>query len=132
MKIIFSILILFCSTWNIRADSNTNLLSLTYVNGTNNGGVYWASNCIVPLQKILAQSLGITNGGATATNFVRINLQWSVDAANTNWTTVATFYPSTTNATVDLFSTNFGAIRIPFRAQVITTNTIGVAVFKEQ
>ena len=114
----------------------TNLLSLSYNDGTNGAGVYYASNVIVPLQKFTMQSLGITNaawGGSYTTNgitnLVKVNIQYSVDPANSNWITLATWAPNTTNASAELFSTNIGYINLPMRAQIVTTNSIGVSVF---
>jgi hypothetical protein len=129
-KLLFSLYILAFSL-SVWADVTTNLISLTYINGTNGGGVYYASNVIVPTQKYIIQSLGITNGGATATNFITVNIQYSVDPANSNWQTLVTYHPATTNATVELLSTNIGLIALPMRAQVITTNSLGVSIFKQ-
>ena len=120
------------------ANPLTNLLNLAYVNGTNAGGVYYASNVIVPLQKFTIQSLGITNAGYSGsyttngvTNCIKINLQMSVDASNTNWITLATYSPTTTNATVESLNAVVGQISIPMRMQVITTNALGVSVLTQ-
>ena len=137
MKKLLSILALTVLALELpAANAITNLLSLTYVNGTNNGGVYYASNIVVPVQKFTIQSLGITNGGYSGnyttngiTNAITINLQYSVDASNTNWITLATYKPSTTNASVEISPQVIGQIAIPMRMQVITTNELGVAVF---
>jgi hypothetical protein len=115
----------------------TNLFSLAYNNGTNAGGVYYVSNVIVPLQSWLIQSLGITNVGSGSyttngiTNVLRVNLQWSVDPANSNWVTIGSWTPSTTNATVESWNTNIGYLALPIRAQIVTTNTIGASVFTQ-
>ena len=113
MKYLLSLLVMVAGLAHA-ANPLTNLLSLNYVNGTNPGGVYYASNIIVPLQKFTIQSMGITNadhaGSYTTngvTNCITINLQMSVDASNTNWITLATYSPSTTNATGRLFITVF-------------------------
>ena len=118
------------------ANAITNLLSLTYVNGTNNGSVYYASNIVVPMQRFTIQSLGITNGGYAGdyttngiTNAITINLQYSVDSSNSNWVTLATYKPNTTNALVEISSQVIGQIAIPMRMQVVTTNALGVAIF---
>ena len=52
-----------------------------------------------------------------------------MDPANSNWITLATWAPNHTNATAELFSTNIGYINLPMRAQIVTTNSIGVSVF---
>ena len=134
------LLALFLSLASVAHAANplTNLHNLVYVNGTSAGGVYYASNVIVPMQKFTIQSLGITNGGYSGsyttngvTNCITINLQMSVDASNTNWITLATYSPSTTNATVESLSAVVGQISIPMRMQVITTNALGVSVFTD-
>ena len=125
--------------WNaFAANPITNLLSLTYVNGTSGGGVYYSTNTFVAVQKFTIQSLGITNGGYSGnyttngvTNCIVVNLQFSVDPANSNWVTLATWSPSTTNATVESVSQDVGSFAIPMRMQVITTNALGVAVFTQ-
>jgi hypothetical protein len=135
MKTILAAILLSLALAAQAANPLTNLLSLAYVNGTNNGGVYYASNIIVPLQKFTLQSLGITNvlGGSYTTNGVtnRITayLQWSVDPANATWVTIATYAPTTTNATVENINSVIGQIAIPMRLQIVTTNAIGVATF---
>jgi hypothetical protein len=138
MKTLCSLLLVFVAGLAHAANPLTNLLNLTYVNGTNPGGVYYASNVIVPLQKFTIQSLGITNAGYSGsyttngvTNCIVINLQMSVDASNTNWITLATYSPSTTNATVESLNAVVGQISIPMRMQVITTNALGVSVFTQ-
>ena len=135
MKYLFLIAFLFANAVN---GAPTNLVSLSYINGTNNGNVYYASNIYVPRQKFLFQTLGITNGGYAGsyttngiTNAVRVNIQISVDASNTNWVTLTTWTPNHTNAVVDSFDEDLDLIALPIRAQVITTNAIGVSVFKQ-
>jgi len=132
--------ILFALTLiSVQADNViTNLHSLAYVNGSVGGGVYYASNVIVPRQKFTFQSLGITNGGYSGsyttngiTNAITVNIQYSVDPANSNWITLATYTPTTTNGTVELISTNIGYIALPMRAQVVTTNSLGVSIFTQ-
>ena len=135
MKYLFLIAFLFANSVN---GAPTNLVSLSYINGTNNGNVYYASNIYVPRQKYLFQSLGITNAGFSGnyttngiTNRITVNIQLSVDASNTNWVTLYTWTPSHTNAVVETYSEEFDRIALPIRAQVITTNSIGVSVFKQ-
>ena len=135
MKTIILISILFAS---LAYSAPTNLVSLTYVNGTNNGNVYYASNISIPRQRFLLQTLGITNGGYSGnyttngiTNAVQVNVQLSIDASNTNWLTLFTWKPNHTNAVVDNYDEELDRIALPIRAQVITTNSIGVSVFKQ-
>lgn len=128
MKFIFAIAFLFV---HLAQGSPTNLVSLQYISGTSNAGVYYASNIYIPRQKFLFQSLGITNGGSTATQRLTVNIQVSIDPSNTNWVTLHTWNPTTTNATVESFGDDLDRIALPIRAQVITTNAIGAAVFKQ-
>ena len=135
MKTLLLIAIFFAQ---LAQSAPTNLVSLQYINGTNNGNVYYASNIYVPRQKFLFQTLGITNGGYAGsyttngiTNAVTVNIQISVDASNTNWVTLTTWTPNHTNAVVDSFDEELDRIALPIRAQVITTNAIGVSVFKQ-
>ena len=135
MKTIFLISILFAS---LAYSAPTNLVTLTYVNGTNNGNVYYASNISIPRQRFLFQTLGITNAGYSGnyttngiTNAVQVNIQLSIDGSNTNWTTLYTWTPNHTNPVVDNYDEELDRITLPIRAQVITTNAIGVSVFKQ-
>lgn len=135
MKYLLLIAFLFANAVN---GAPTNLVSLSYINGTNNGNVYYASNIYVPRQKYLFQSLGITNTGFSGnyttngiTNRITVNIQLSVDPANSNWVTLYTWTPSHTNAVVETYNEEFDRIALPIRAQVITTNSIGAAVFKQ-
>lgn len=136
MKTLSTILILFVC---LIAQAATNLVNLQYINGTSAPGVYYASNIYIPRQKFIFQSLGITNtagysGSYTTngiTNSLIVNIQISIDGSNTNWMTLATWRPSTTNATVESFNEEIDRIALPIRAQVITTNSIGVSVFTQ-
>lgn len=135
MKTLFLISVLFVS---LAYSAPTNLVTLTYVNGTNNGNVYYASNISIPRQRFLFQTLGITNAGYSGnyttngiTNAVQVNMQLSIDASNTNWVTLYTWTPNHTNPVVDNYDEELDRITLPIRAQVITTNAIGVSVFKQ-
>jgi hypothetical protein len=66
----------------------------------------------------------IQNGGLTATNALQVNIQASMD--NTNFVTVATYWPSRTNATTETFVPSYGVQTIYLRGQVITTNSVQV------
>lgn len=131
MKIILAAII---TAATFACDAATNLLSLTYVDGTNTGNIYQVDGITIPRQKYLLQSLGITNtagysGNYTTngiTNCIIVNLQVSVDGV---WTTLQTWKPTTTNAVVTNIVCDFDRITLPMRAQVITTNALGVSVF---
>jgi hypothetical protein len=133
-----AILAIILSLVAISSPAATNLLSLTYVNGTVNAGHYYASNIAIPRQRYLIQSLGITNGGYAGsyltngiTNAITVNLQISIDGSNTNWVTLQSWRPSGTNAEVDSLTVDFEKIALPIRAQIITTNALGVSVFQQ-
>jgi len=134
MKTLLALLIVLSG---LTTQAATNLLTLSYVNGTNNGNVYYASNIFVPRQKYIIQHLGITNvasGSYTTngiTNSILVNIQLSIDGSNTNWVTLATWKPSGTNAGVETLTDEFDRIALPIRAQVITTNALGVSIFNQ-
>jgi hypothetical protein len=67
----------------------------------------------------------IQNAGLTATNALKVNVQISAD--NTNFLTVATYWPAATNATVESYYPSFSA-PLYVRAQVVTTNSVSVGV----
>lgn len=116
----------------------TNLFNLASVTGTNAGNTFNVSGVFVPKQQFLFQSLGITNASSGSyttngiTNVIQVNVQISVDAANSNWVTLATWAPSTTNATVENFTPTFSSISLPMRAQIVTSNACTVATFVTQ
>lgn len=135
MKTIYTLILSLIAGSSFAA--STNLLSLIQVDGTNVGNVYYASNIFVPRQKYLVQHTGITNSASGSyltngiTNSITVNFQISVDGGNSNWVTLATWHPATTNASVEEIDDEFGRIALPMRAQVITTNSLGVSVFKQ-
>lgn len=135
MKKLYSILLcLLALSAGAQTIISTNLLNLTYVSGTNNGNVYWETNVSIPAQRLMLQHIGITNvpTAGILTNALLYRLQLSIDGSNTNWVTLETFYPSTTNATVDDEISTVRKISLPLRIQVVTTNTIGVSVFRQR
>jgi hypothetical protein len=135
------LVILFSASFSARAGV-TNLFNLGQTGGstltTNNGNTFSVPGIYIPPQKFTFQSLGLTNAVAGSyltngiTNQLSINIQVSVDAANSNWVTLATWTPSSTNAYVDTFNPTFNAITLPMRAQIVTSNSVGVATFVTQ
>ncbi|MGC3961331.1 MAG: hypothetical protein QM813_26410 [Verrucomicrobiota bacterium] len=116
----------------------TNLLTLTYVNGTNTGNVTWVSNVYVPKERFMVQHTEITNTGYAGsyltngiTNTIAIDWQVSVDGGNSNWLTLYTWKPTGTNAAVYNVNDEFDRIALAFRARVRTTNALGVAIYKQ-
>lgn len=110
----------------------TNLHNYGQISGVSNGNVYFATNVYIPPQTFIFQSGPITNAnGLGVTNLVA-ELQLSIDSSNTNWVTLDTFYPSTTNATVDTVTTDFGKISLPLRVRLTTTNSLPAAVYRQE
>lgn len=132
MKTITSFLFLCAAIASGQTIISTNLLPLTYVNGTNNGYVYTATNILIPQQRIVLHHLGITNANALGRSNIIARLQVSIDASNTNWVTLQTIYPTVTNAISDSVITSFGRVSLPMRVQIVTTNALGVAVYRQE
>ncbi len=104
--------------------ASTLIGTLPSVNGTTNSPSI--TNTTVTLQP---GSFLISNGGLSNTNALRVNLQVSVD--NTNFVNVATYGPSSTNATTDAFNPSYTNQTIYIRAQVVTTNAVNVGVIAQ-
>jgi hypothetical protein len=105
-----------------RADSYTFLGTLITVNNTtSNSAALAAGSFSMPSGVFLIQ-----NAGLTATNALRVNIQVSVD--NTNFVTVATYWPGATNATTERYSPSYSAQTIYLRAQAVTTNSVSVGL----
>ena len=132
MKTIIYLLCLCASLAGAQTIITTNLLNFTYLTGTNNGNVYYETNVLIPRQRLVLQTAGITNFNALGVSNVIARLQLSIDASNTNWVTLQTIYPTVTNANVDSIVSSFGRISLPLRVQVVTTNSTGVAVYGQR
>lgn len=132
MKKLFALILFLAGNAGAQTVISTNLLPLTYVNGTNNGYVYWETNVYIPKQRIILNHLGITNNNALGQSNLVARLQLSIDGSNTNWTTLQTIYPTATNALTDSIISSFGKISLPLRVQIVTTNSIGVAVYRQE
>ncbi len=96
-------------------------IATTTVNGITNT----VSGVVLPSRSYLIQNTGIP-GVATGTNALVVNIQASFDGVN--WTTIATYRPSSTNATVDTYAPNVNAVTAYTRIQAVTTNTVTVGV----
>ena len=79
--------------------------STTVIGKTNS-----ASNARVPAHEFVVAYGAL---GSVNTNDFRVEVQLSFDQAN--WTTVATYYATTTNGTVETFSPSFAAIQTYMR-----------------
>lgn len=109
--------------------TGTNTLTLTnLISTTANGTGFQVINVVVPPRVLLIQHSGITGqvSSVSGTNSLKVNLQWSTDAAN--WSTLYTYTPRTTNSTVDTFAPDLSQLTLYLRAQAVTTNTITVGV----
>lgn len=104
----------------------TNAITLQSVASTTvNGLTNQVTGITLPARTYLVQNTGIT-GPADGTNALVINIQASFDGVN--WTTIATYRPSRTNATVDTFAPSVNALTAYTRVQAVTTNTVSVGV----
>ena len=107
------------------AGSVTLLGSLASVNGTTNTVGTAAGTFTLPGGYFLIQ-----NGGISTTGALTANVQASFD--NTNFTTVATYTPSATNATTDKFVPVFSPQTVYYRVQIVTTNAVNVGATFQQ
>ena len=97
---------------------NLQAIATTTVNGATNT----VTGVALPNRTYLIQNTGIP-GAATA---LTVNVQASFDGVN--WTTVGTYNPTSTNATVDSFNPVVNNITAYTRVQAITTNTVTVGI----
>lgn len=74
-------------------------------------------------------NFSITNAGLTATNALTIRGQFSLDGSN--WVTVTTWNPSTTNATNIVWSPQPSAQSASYRLQVVTTNSVDLNIISQ-
>lgn len=103
-----------------RAASYTFLGSMVEVDDTTSNSVALAAGTFtMPSGYFLIQ-----NGGLTATNMLHVNIQVSIDG--TNFVTVATYWPSATNATTERFVPSYSLQTLYLRAQAVTSNTVTV------
>jgi PBP1b-binding outer membrane lipoprotein LpoB len=129
MKVIVVILLLLsvaCARAQIVA---TNALSLQSVATTTvNGTAFSLGGISIPKRQHIIQHNGIAGQTTNniGTNSLTVTIQLSFD--NTNWTTISTYNPALTNATVDLFAPSTHDITCYMRAQAVTTNTVTVGV----
>lgn len=130
MKTTCSILILLlCISASAQNVVTTNLHNFGYINGTNNGNVFYSTNVLIPKERIVLHSGGITNVPvAGITNSITLRLQ--VQGSNT-WITLQSYKVSTTNAVVDTIDSSFGKIALPMRVVVETTNSLQIGVYRQ-
>lgn len=130
MRCLISILFAFAVAVTAAAQTTTNLFPYGAVNGTNNGGWVIVSNVYIPTKTFLIQVGNITNAPtASITNAITVQIQVSVDGANSNWVTVATYNPSSTNALTEKFIPTLSSIALAMRARIITTNSLPVGTY---
>ncbi len=113
--------VLFLFALGAMAGNNTLIGSMQNVNGTANSTGLVAGTVNVPRGTFL-----ISNGGLTQTNALLVNVQYSLD--NTNWLTMATYGPSSTNSTTDTFIPAISPPNIYMRVQVVTTNSVSMGI----
>ena len=128
MKILIALLLGFAVTATAQI-APTNSLNLQSVASTNvNGTAFSLGGISIPTRQHIIQHTGIT-GQTSATNGLNsltVNIQLSFD--DTNWSTVATYNPSSTNAVTELFAPGSHGITCYMRLQALTTNTVSVGV----
>lgn len=128
MKTIVLLLFLSLITANA-AITGTNAFDLQSVVATTaTGQTILFTNANLPSRTYLVQHTGITGqvSSVSGTNSLKVNVQFSLD--NANWTTVATYTPARTNATVDAFTPNVSRVNVYMRTQIVTTNTVTTGV----
>ncbi len=124
-----TLLILLAAHTALAAVTGTNAFDLQAVIGTTaNGQGILLTNANLPARTYLIQHTGITGqlSSVSGTNSLKVNIQFSFDG--TNWTTISTYNPARTNATVDAFTPNVSRVNVYMRANVVTTNTVTTAV----
>jgi hypothetical protein len=106
----------------LRAGTSQLVGTLTTVDGTNNTAPasFGAFMCFPPA------AFSITNVALLSTNDLRVYGQFSLDG--TNWTTVATYTPVTTNATNVTGKPAISPQAAYWRLQVVTTNSTDLSI----
>lgn len=107
----------------------TNAITLQSIAATTVNGLTNSVTVSLPSKTYLVQHTGIP-GVATGTNALVVNVQASFDGAN--WTTIATYRPNSTNATVDSYQPAVNSITAYTRIQAVTTNTVTAGVTSVQ
>ncbi len=93
--------------------------NLLTVNGTTNSSPVTAFTYNQTLQQF-----SVTHGALTSTGALTLNIQATVD--QTNYVTIGTWNPSTTNAATETFSGSAYAITNYMRVNCVTTNSVTV------
>ena len=121
-KLLIGVAVVLClaAAFWAGASSYTFIGSLQTVNNTTSNSTGLAVGSVSG-----SGTFWIQNAGLTATNAMKVNVQISAD--NTNFITVATYWPAATNATVESFYPTFTQ-PLYWRAQVVTTNSVQVGV----
>jgi hypothetical protein len=122
------------------AGQSTNLYNYAPVSGISNTPAFSVISGIVTRPAFLFQSGPITNASSGSfttngvTNAISFNIQFSVDANNSNWITLTNFNPFMTNGEVDAFAPNFNQITVPLfmRLQIVTTNQLSAGAYRTQ
>lgn len=100
----------------------TNLIPTATLTGaaTNTSGSY----TVPAVLTVSAQTIWVTHG-SLGTNVARLSgaFQVSFDSGS-NWSTVATFTPTTTNATTEAYTPSVSALQPVSRFVITSTNTV--------
>lgn len=120
-KILLSSLFLVSMSVSAMAEiTSSNLLTYVAVNGTNNGNTIRIGTAFISTTPTFI----IQSGGLATTNALSVNIQYGLDT--TNFSSVATYSQSTTNAQDGTVTPSGITLTIYARAQVITTNSVNV------
>ena len=124
------------------ARAGTLVLPTTTVNGTFYGPTNPITGVFIPSTPFSIIAPNITNAPAWVTNVVGgvtnvVNVitncaavQWQYSLDNTNFVTLDTYNPYSTNTEVDSFTPNTGMLTVFFRAKVVTTNALPFTITK--
>ena len=116
-----SLVVLVLAALMVRATTMSYIGTLATVNNTTSNSVAVA----VGTFSIPRVTLAVQNGALTSTNALRINVQLTTDG--TNYVTIASGWPSSTNAGSWTLSPTFTNQTISLRIQTVTTNSVTVA-----
>ena len=119
-KILFALLVALSLTATVKAAPVMLIGSLVTVNNATSNSPPTSALSYNPS----LNQFTITHGTLTATNALLLNFQCTLD--QTNYVTVGTWYPTTTNAATEIVNANQYSITNYVRAQAVTTNSVQV------
>ncbi len=122
MGVVVALIIVFAAAVMSVRGTNTWLVgTMATVNGTSN-----SVSMVMGTMSLPPGFVVVNNGGLNNTNDLTVRAQISLD--DTNFVTVSTWQPTTTNAGSAVFAPMYAAQTLRIRIQVVTTNAINVGV----